>query len=134
MMYNQYFAIEKKARAMGIPVNRDEVVSGLTQGRTKSLKDLSPGEYRELLHYMNQLVAHQRNADEVHCDKMRKKLIATLCKMGYTLQGRPDLLRINAWCVEYGHGHKMLNAYMRQELPKLINQAEIMYTKFLDEL
>ena len=133
--YSQYFAIERKAKTMGIPVNRDEVIAGLTHGRTHSLKALSPHEYRELVNYMNQLVAKQQVENTNVEDKMRKKVISLLCNMGYTVHGKPDMLRIQLWVQQYGHVKgKRLNDYTRQELPKLISQAEIMYNKFLDKL
>lgn len=133
--YNQYFAIEKSARGLGIPVNRDEIIAGLTGGRTHSLKDLSPHEYRELINYMNQMVLTQKTEDEIHCEKMRRKVIALLCKCGYvTKDNRPDIFRINSWCRDYGHGSKLLNEYTRQELPKLINQVDAMYLKQIDAL
>lgn len=133
--YSQYFAIERKAKTMGIPVNRDEVIAGMTQGRTHSLKALSPHEYRELCNYMNQLVAQKQVENTNVEDKMRKKLISLLCNMGYTIDTRPDMLRIQLWVQQYGHVKgKRLNDYTRQELPKLISQAEIMYAKFLDAL
>jgi len=133
--YSQYFAIERKAKTMGIPVNRDEVIAGLTHGRTHSLKALSPHEYRELINYMNQLVRKQQNDDAAVADRMRKKLIATLCQIDYTIDGKPDMLRINLWVQQYGHVKgKRLNDYTRQELPKLLTQAEQMLAKFYDRI
>ena len=68
-------------------------------------------------------------------DKMRKKIIALFCKMGYKDQyACADMARINAWVLKYGFLNVKMNSYSYQELPKLVSQVEIVCTKYLQEL
>lgn len=131
--FKHYFALEKKLRNSGMKLERSELIHGFTGGRTESLRDLTAAEYEQLIRQMNNMVHKQHVADNLNT--MRRKVIALLCKCGYvTAHQTADMSRINTWCVTHGHRHKPLNEYNGVELPKLITQAELMYTKFLNEL
>lgn len=133
--YAAYFAVEQKLRANGFDYDRLEVVEMFTQGKKHSLTELSEWEYREMLRWMNSHLSNQpKTISDVsqRCDKMRKKIIAILCKMGYkTPQGKADMNRIGAWAIKYGSTHRTFNAYSYKELTELVTQAELMYNKFL---
>ena len=134
MSYRQYFAIEKQVKQLGFQVERDEIIHNVTNGRKSSLKDLSSVEYAELIRAMNQLVNQVGNMKRQRMDRQRKKVIAMLCKVGYTVDGAADMPRINQWCKKYGYLHKPLNDYKENELPFLVGQAENVYLKFIKGL
>ncbi|MBK7285951.1 MAG: hypothetical protein IPI95_01935 [Flavobacteriales bacterium] len=56
--------------------------------------------------------------------RQRRKVIAILAGRGATKDGKPDMPHIYAWVRKYGYLHKELNAYTREELPRLVTQAE----------
>lgn len=138
--YSAYFAIEKQMKSAGFTESRSEVVGKFTAGRKHGLSELSAFEYAELLRWMNRTflsgstppVSDDQAAAK---DKMRKKIIAILCKMGYkTPDGRADMPRINAWSVKYGVAHKNLNGNSYMELTQLVTQAELACNKFIKGL
>jgi hypothetical protein len=134
MSYKQYFAIEKQIKQLGVDIDRDEIIHNVTAGRKDSLRDLTAAEYRELIYAMNQLLGNSNSAKFKKMDKQRKKIIALLCKVGYTKNGVADMPRINQWCEKYGYLHKSLNSYTEKELPFLVSQAENVYKKFIKSL
>ena len=133
MTYSKYFAIEKKMKAAGMHVDRAEIIADFTEGRTESLRELSSTDYRELTNYMSAILGDNKFKPN-KADRMRKKVIALLCQCGYTLNDKPDMQRINEWCVNRGHGKCELNNYKEQSLPALIFQAEQMLNKTIEQL
>ncbi|MCZ2393398.1 MAG: hypothetical protein LC105_06060 [Chitinophagales bacterium] len=133
-MYKEYFAIEKRIKQTGADIDRKELIADFTEGRTDSLRDLSPLEYRELCRSLNALLGHKQVPHE-RKNQMRRKLIATLCQCGFVnADNKPDMERIQNWCVQYGHAGKQLNDHTYKELQKLITQAEIMLKKHIERL
>jgi len=133
-----FFAIHKKLKEQGDERNRYEVVFDFTNGRKQSLSELSDHEFRELCQHMSRLVTAVRpeaqGSEFERANKMRRKLIAILTKVGYTKDNKADMERINNWCETHGYLHKSINDYEYKELPKLIAQAENMYWKFLKKI
>ena len=133
MNYSKYFAIEKQLKATGMHVDRAELIADFTQGRTESLRELTPTEYRELTNHMSAMLGDAQFKDN-KADRMRKKVIALLCNCGYTKNNKPDMERINLWCINRGHGKCPLNDYKEESLPALIYQAEQMLHKTIEQL
>lgn len=133
MDYKSFFAIEKRMKTAGMDIDRAELVADYTEGRTESLKDLSPFEYRGLIKALNTLLGAKDYPRDVK-DQMRSKVIAILCNLGYTKDDKPDMIRINHWCVTHGHGKCELNQYSQTGLSKLIYQAEAMLKKTIEKL
>jgi len=137
MNYKEYFAIEKTLRNKGFDFDRSELIDQFTNGKKKGLTALSAWEYKEFLLWLNRSFQNQpqQPTDSERKDKMRKKIIAILCKMGYKKpQGGADMPRIQEWATKYGATHKTFNAYSYIELTQLVTQAELMYNKYLKAL
>lgn len=103
-----------------------------TGGRTGSTKELSQKEAFALIDGLVKALRQaqgdstwqQRNKA---MDKMRRKIIGYAREMGWWLPGEMrvvDMERINGWCCKYGFGHKPINRYSYDELPKLVSQFE----------
>lgn len=132
--YAQFFALYQQLRNIGMPSERDEIVFQFTSGRTTSLKDLSPQEYKELVHWMSQLYESKHVKYKEIEDRQRKKVIALFCQMGYTKGDKPDMERINTWCATYGPIKRYLNYHSGANLTKLVTQAEKVYNSFIERL
>lgn len=129
--YTPFFtAIRDAERRTGQKIDRHELVRNFTQGRTSSIKDLSPAEMHNLM-----LSLSAQSAEALKADTMRKKIIALLKYCGYTLpDGKADMKRIYQWVLKYGHLHKPLNQYTISELPTLVTQAERVRDSFIKSL
>ncbi len=100
-----------------------------SKGRTESTRSLKLSEVDAII---NRLEAEFRAFDTA--DKMRKKMIGIARNMGWELevkQPKPDMDRLNNWCVKYGQFHKELNKHDVKELSLLITQFEQVYSSFL---
>ena len=132
--YTAYFAIEKKIKRMGVPLERDEWIEQFTEGKKTGLTQLSPTEYREFIMFMNQILKVQSVQKEKEL-KQRRKVIALFAQMGYVTEDqKSDMQRIHNWCFQYGHMHKDLNHYTGADLTKLVTQAQEVYNTFLKAL
>lgn len=136
MNYSTYFAIEKKLKLQGFSFHRSELIQQFTLGQKTGLSDLNNFEYSEFIKWLNQRFALQK-PEKPEAQKndvlqnQRRKIIALFRKMGYQKDGKADMQRIYQWVKEYGYLHKSLNQYNEQELPKLVTQAEKVYTTYL---
>jgi len=133
MNYSKYFAIEKKLKQSGMHIDRAELIADFTEGRTSSLKGLTPADYRELTNLMSAMLRNNDFKDD-KANRMRKKVIALLCQCGYTSNDRPDMQRINEWCIKRGHAKVELNEYRGNDLLKLVYQAEQFYKTTFEQL
>lgn len=121
--YAHFFSLFNAARKRGLMPYADhhELVSDATQGRTTSLRDLSPQELRALEQRILELV----DPAEASLQRQRRKIIAILAGRGcITPGGKPDMAHIHAWVQRYGYLHKPMNDYTNKELPRLVTQAE----------
>ena len=105
---------------------KGEMVLSFTDNRTIKSSEMTKTECQSLINDLN----HKLNFDP-RADKMRKKVISQFIKMGYTVNGKIDMVALDVWCQKYGHQHKPLNSYAYDELPKLVTQAENMYYSFI---
>lgn len=132
--YRTYFEIEKKLNELGANVSRSELIETYTEGRKKSLKELSDLEYKLFCQWLSQTLKSKEvtNARENSpANRMRRKIIALFAKMDYTNEDRADMERINKWCVKYGQFHKQLNDHSALELTQLTAQVEKVYKSYL---
>ncbi|WP_107039935.1 hypothetical protein [Brumimicrobium mesophilum] len=133
--FNQYFAIEKRIKSLGVDIDREDVISELTGGKKDSLRSLTPHEYKELLYAMTKTLGNEANRMQKSMDAQRKKIIAHLAKVGYTTpEGKADMKSIYSWVLKYGYLHKGLNDYTAKELPFLVSQSHNVYKKFIKAL
>lgn len=124
--YTRFFRIY---RNLAHKQPRHELISNFTNGRTGSLKELTPAEYRELC---NALDNQSSKAEE--CNTMRRKIISCFKYCGYTLEdGKADMHAIYAAVIKHGYLKKPLNKYSYDELPKLVYQFEQMKIKFMKQ-
>lgn len=133
MTYTQYFAIEQKMKQSGIDIDRAELIADFTHGRTESLKELSPREYCEFIRQLNSLLGNGSYQEDKK-QRMRRKVIATLCQCGYVIEGGADMERINGWCISHGVEHCTLNKHSLKGLQTLIKQAEYMLKSYIEKL
>lgn len=132
--YAAYFAIEKKLSRLGVTQERSEWIDQFTDGTKNSLTELTEAEYRDFLHFLNEVVNSQsKSADKAV--KQRRKIIALFCQMGYVnAEAKPDMDRINEWTEKYGHLHKKLNYYTGSDLNKLVTQSQECYSTFIRDI
>lgn len=107
---------------------KEEMVRGFSGGRASSTADLYVDEAAA---YIKHLKA--QDPEEKAAEKMRRKIISMAHECGYRKPGTTviDMVKLDAWCVKYGHKHKKLNQYRYADLPKLVTQFQNMYKQFL---
>lgn len=105
--------------------DRHALIHTYTGGRTSSTKNLTDKEGLSIIEDISKMFP--TNAP----DRMRKKVIALFRSMGVETQGKADMVKIDDWCVQYGHKHRPLNDYRVKELPKLISQVQKVYEDWL---
>jgi hypothetical protein len=114
---------------------KEEIILGFTEGRSKSIKDLSEKATKDLIKHLKELDPDERSADT-----MRKKIISMAHELNWRLPleagkaPRVDMRRLDAWLQKYSYLHKKLDSYTYDELPKLVTQFESVYQKFLASL
>lgn len=108
-----------------------DLIRQYTNDRSTSSKDMYWHEATELLNYFN-------NSVNDSASRQRRKMIGIAHTMGWNLfdasnplKPKADMDRINNWCVKFGFGHKPLNDYTTQELPKLITQFQSVFKSHL---
>lgn len=120
----------------GLLEQKANLISGITNGRTESSREMTNLEANELIRWLKT----QPNAKPVdpRCEKMRRKIISLAWQMNWTTktngQVKADIKRLNAWCEKSSYLHKPLNDYQYAELPKLVSQFEAVYESYLQAL
>jgi hypothetical protein len=102
-----------------------EIVSEFSGGRVTSSALLDQTEAGALIRSLAQTIPG---------DRQRKKIIKIAHLMGWRINGKIDMGRLNGWCTSYGHKHKPLNEYNPEELNSLVSQMEAVYRSFLRDL
>lgn len=110
------YALVKKLK-----LDKVDLVSGTSNGRTEHLSDLSKAEANSLIMYLK-----SQDPDEKKAEKQRRKVIAIAHEMGWHYPGthKVDMPRLDRWCKTYGKYKKKLNHHNLKELPQLITQFE----------
>ena len=108
---------------------KEDMVMRCTSNRTNSSSKMSVTECQALINELRH--AAKQTPEYVKSDLMRKKIISSFKKVGYTAKdGTADMLAINNFCVKRGYLHKELNKYTYKELPKLVYQVDQVYKSF----
>ncbi|NJN27175.1 MAG: hypothetical protein HC819_14945 [Cyclobacteriaceae bacterium] len=128
---HQIIAIYAALGKAGLRDEKDSIVGKFSGGRTHSVRNMSVVEAAELISALKEVdpVYHKEN-------KMRRRIISMAHEMGWHIPGSKQisLARIDAWCKQYSYKRKRLNSYTYAELPRLVAQFEIVYTKFIKGL
>lgn len=103
----------------GMTANKISMISGITEGRTISSRDLSKEEAALLIEHLRTL---DKNSKE--SEKMRRKIISMAHEMNWREKGKVNMAHVNEWCEKYGYLHKPLNKYTYNELPALVTQFQ----------
>lgn len=112
---------------------KNEIVLHYTDQRTNHIGKMYLHEAKELIEFLlKKQPANTFEKDEVS-NTMRKKIISCLCQYGFVTQEKPDMKKIYSWVKTHGYLKKELNKYTREELPKLVTQAEVMITKKVND-
>ena len=107
----------------GLMAQKENLVLGFSGGRTATTKDLYNDEINDLIRYLK-----TQDKDEAGAEKMRRKIIAMAHRLGWEHEnGKVDMQRLDAWCVNKGYLKKKLNQYLYNELPKLVWQFKETY-------
>lgn len=89
-------------------------------GRTVSIHSLTPEEVQAMF---TRLQATTSGRAAAAANKMRRKIISHMYTLGWLNEkGKPDLKRLDAWCMKYSPHHKPLNDHTEKELPALVSQ------------
>lgn len=107
-----------------------DIVSGTSNGRTSSSKELTYAEADFLINSFNTPVKGDKPSQ-----KMVNSLFAMCHEMGWIqpvsyvdggeVKERKDYSRVHNWVEKYGYAKKPLNKYTHGELPRLISQFKI---------
>lgn len=119
---------------MGFDVERQDLIAQFSENKKTSLRELTEGEYREFIVYVNRLVNNSNSSEYEVLNNMRRKLLAIFYKMGYTDNGKTDVKAVDSWCRKYGMHHLGLNHMNREQLAQVITQAETMLKKYIQSL
>lgn len=131
-------AVYALVNKLSLQAQKENIILGISNGRTSSTKELSHIESIELIKYLK-----TQDPDEVGAEKMRRKIIAIARSMNWQtthLQTngqfvtKADMKRIDKFCTERGYLHKKLNQYLYNELPKLVHQFEMVQKDYLNKV
>lgn len=131
---NKYSKIFKHLKRIGKQNDseyRSDLCLSVSEGRTKSLKELTPVEINLIEKHLFTIgnAVTTPTFEEVSGERMRKKLFGIFRDLGWYVAGKPDYKKINDWIDKHGYLHKPLSRYTNKELPKLITQAETIQRK-----
>ncbi len=127
--YSHYFVWEAETRKQGYQPERTAMVKEFTGGAKTGLKQLSHIEYTEFLKFCKRMANSGKIAMSAE-NRMRRKIIALFCQMGYTCQGSADMRRIDEWCQTYGIYKRRLQNHNKAELAQLVSQVQKVYATF----
>jgi hypothetical protein len=122
---------------LGLMPQKENIISGISNGRTTSTRELDNNESIALIKWLK-----QQDPEEQKADKMRRKIIAIAHQLGWektfiTKQGmsrKIDMQALDNWCITFSYLHKKLNLYKYKELPTLVSQFEMVYKHFLNKI
>jgi nucleosome binding factor SPN SPT16 subunit len=135
MKQAQNKAVHVLLNKTGLAPQKENIVAGISGGRTTSLRELSHEESIALVRYLKD----QQAAKDDENKKMLGKIFYYCHQMGWTkknIKGRTvaDGQRFDEWANVYSYLKKPLNKYTHAELPKLVTQVQFVYKDFLNKL
>ena len=120
-----YFIYESRVKRSKPKFDRKQLLQELF--KLESLKELQPQQLQILLADMRGTI-YILNVKE---NRQRRKVIALFCQMEYVSNKKADMVRINDWCIKYGHRHVDLSNYYGADLTALVSQVEKVYASFI---
>lgn len=125
--YRAFYAILNK-----LGLEKEDVVSEFTSGRTDSLRALTDGEFRELMLRLGRKQSVKEWKPKPG-DAQRKKLIAIAGAMHWGKDTLEIVGKLNVWMK--GHWGKELNEYDENELNRIVWVMENkIYKEFLKSI
>ncbi len=113
----------------GMKEEKNDIIMHYTDKRTNHIGKMYLQEAKELIEFLlKKQPPNTFEKDEVS-NTMRKKIISCLCQYGLVERDKPNMPKIYEWVRTHGYLKKELNKYTREELPKLVTQAESMLVK-----
>lgn len=99
--------------------------------RTWHVSELNEAEANLMINALKAKIKAASTVENDKSQKQRRRIISMCHEMGLkTSTGTIDMTKVNALVAKYGHknkaGHKVLNDYTVEELPKLVTQFERM--------
>lgn len=120
--------LSRLARLRGYSIDKNEkagIVMEFSGGRVSSTKELNGEEADSLIQYLQKKITVPVKFVPKSGERQRRHIIAMFHEMGYQQDnGKIDMEAVNAWCVQHGYLHKILNSYAEDELPLLVTQCK----------
>lgn len=115
----------------GLIAQKENIVLGISNGRTPHTRELSHEESSELIKYLK-----SQDTDEPKAEKMRRKIIAMAHELHWHIPGtqKVDMKRLDNWCKKNGFKHVALNSYTLKDLPTLVSQFEEVQKYYLHKI
>ena len=119
----------------GLLPQKENIVFGISGGRTGSTRELSHEESLALITYLKE---QDTETEDPRVTKMRNKIYYYAHEMKWQQPHSRDKFlvadykRIDDWCLQFSYLKKKLNQYTYAELPKLLSQFEMVYKSFLN--
>jgi hypothetical protein len=118
----------------GLINQKESIVSGFSNGRTASTRELSHEESVAMIRWLK-----EQDKDDPSAQKMRGKIMYYAHEMGWTKKNKLDKVvadgkRIDEWMLQYSYLKKKLNSYNLKELPKLVSQFQAYYAWYISKL
>lgn len=115
----------------GLIAQKENIVLGISNGRTIHSRELSHDEASELIKYLK-----SQDAEEPKAETMRRKIIAMAHELHWHKPGTQnvDMKRLDDWCKKNGFKHVALNSYTLKDLPTLVSQFETMMKYYLHKI
>src|SRR5665213_2265385 len=123
--------------ANGLMAEKANIVLGFTQGRSESSKELTEGEAREMIDWMQSLTpgpSPKKERGDAE-NKMRRKILSIAYEMHLAKAGdwKTAMFHIDAFCKgPKSLFKKGLNKHSYKELAQVVSQFEMMYKKYLN--
>lgn len=133
---NNYQKIELHRYLYRLKIDEDlkrELISQYTKGCETSSTKMTWKECENLITYLRNTYNKIKPGDTPVCvasDRMRKKILSICHEMNWRKESKIDWDHLNSWLKKYGYLHKSLNAYKKEELPKLVTQFENLLTDY----
>jgi len=130
----QYRAAYAILNRRGLQQQKENIVAGISGGRTTSMRQLNHDESIALIRYLKE---QQPTAND--SSKMIGKIFYYCHEMGWTKKNKhgktvADGQRFDEWAVKHSYLKKKLQAYSYEEMPKLVSQFEQVYKHFLKSI
>lgn len=134
----QKSAIHAILHKRGLMAHKADMISGITQGRTESTKELTFAEAAALIQSLNM---DKAAAQKDEGKKMRASIVAMAYEMRWIgtqtvveekrVIVKDDFTRLDNWMLKFSYLKKKLFDYTYKELPTLVTQFKAVYADHL---